>query len=194
MKQYQIKYSETPLSHEYYEKKREHEEIKNRVLACTEQLKMNETIFMEFLVPAPFPSLTSWTLHMVNLRCKTQDILKHANKFSKNSSELKREVDDVEIEINYLNQHIARLYEMKNLSETPEEKNKNVEKRKELKERVFEKDEQHVFILNKTPPNSQLFLPYESQKLVRPVKTHSSEPRVKGFIYRTFWKASRRKC
>ncbi|XP_013848922.1 protein SIX6OS1 isoform X8 [Sus scrofa] len=181
LKQYQIKYSETPLSHEYYEKKREHEEIKNRVLACTEQLKMNETIFMEFLVPAPFPSLTSWTLHMVNLRCKTQDILKHANKFSKNSSELKREVDDVEIEINYLNQHIARLYEMKNLSETPEEKNKNVEKRKELKERyrVFEKDEQHVFILNKTPPNSQLFLPYESQKLVRPVKTHSSEPRVK---------------
>lgn len=96
LKQYQIKYSETPLSHEYYEKKREHEEIKNRVLACTEQLKMNETIFMEFLginvfiycisnisltgnensiinqskillcfsVPAPFPSLTSWTLHM----------------------------------------------------------------------------------------------------------------------------------
>lgn len=49
LKQYQQKYSETPLSHEYYEKKREHEEIQNRVLACTEQLKMNETIFMEFL-------------------------------------------------------------------------------------------------------------------------------------------------
>uniref|UniRef100_A0A8C3VXP2 Chromosome 14 open reading frame 39 n=1 Tax=Catagonus wagneri TaxID=51154 RepID=A0A8C3VXP2_9CETA len=177
LKQYQIKYSETPLSHEYHEKKKEHEEIKNRVLACTEQLKMNETIFMDFLVPAPFPSLTSWTLH-VNLRCKTQDILKHANKFSKSSSELKSEVDGVEIEINCLNQHIARLYEMKNLSETLEEKNKNVEKRKELKERVFEKDEQHVFILSKTPQNSQ-FLPYESQKLVRPVKTHSSEPRVK---------------
>ncbi|KAJ8788338.1 hypothetical protein J1605_000394 [Eschrichtius robustus] len=51
------------------------------------------------------------------------------------SYELKKEVDDVEIEINYLNQQIARLYEMKNLSETLEEENKNIEKRKESKER-----------------------------------------------------------
>nr|XP_031309667.1 protein SIX6OS1 [Camelus dromedarius] len=182
LKQYQLKYSETLLSREYCEKKKEHEEIQNRLLACTEQLKMNETIFMEFLVPAPFPSLTNWTLHMVNLRFKTQDILKHAGEFSKSSSELKKEVDEVETEINYLNQQIARLYEMKTLSETMEEKSKNTEKRKELKEsfpfRIFEKDEQHVLTLNKTPQNSQLFLPYESQKLVRPIKMHSSEPRV----------------
>nr|XP_019606321.1 PREDICTED: protein SIX6OS1 [Rhinolophus sinicus] len=176
LKQYQLKYSEIPLSHEYYEKKKEHEEIQNRVLACTEQLKMNETVFMEFLVPAPFPSLTRWTLHLVNLRCKTQDILKHANNFSKISCELKKEVDELEIEINCLNQQIARLYETKNFSETLEEK--NIEKRKELKERIFEKDEQHVLTLNKTSQNSQLFLPYESQKLVRPINMHSSEPRV----------------
>lgn len=49
LKQYKLKYLETPLSHEYYEKKREHEEIQKRVLACTEQLKLNETLFMEFL-------------------------------------------------------------------------------------------------------------------------------------------------
>nr|XP_020141349.1 protein SIX6OS1 isoform X2 [Microcebus murinus] len=178
LKQYQLKYSEIPLSREYYEKKREHEEIQNRMLACTEQLKMNETIFMKFLVPAPFPSLTKWTLHMVNLRCKTQDILKHTSNFTKSSSELKKEVDEKEIEINYLNQ-IARLYETKNLSETLEEKSKNTEKRKELKERyrIFDKDE-HILVLNKAPQSSQLFLPYESQKLVRPIKMHSSEPRV----------------
>nr|XP_044629627.1 protein SIX6OS1 isoform X3 [Equus asinus] len=174
LKQYQLKYSETPFSREYYEKKREHEEIQNRVLACTEQLKMNETIFMEFLVPAPFPSRTKWTLHIY----KTQDVLKLANNFSKSSSELKKEVDEMEIEINYLNQQIARLYETKNLSETLEEKNKNIEKKKELKERIFEKDEQHILILNKAPQKSQLFLPYESQKLVRPIKMHSSEPKV----------------
>ncbi|XP_044086063.1 protein SIX6OS1 [Neovison vison] len=180
LKQYQLKYSETPLSQEYYKKKREHEEIQNRVLACTEQLKINETIFMEFLVPAPFPSLTKWTLHMANMRFKTQDILKHASDYSKSSSELKKEVDEVEIEINYLNQQIARLHETKNLGETLEEKNKNIEKIKELKEkdRIFEKDEQPALILNKTPQNSQLFLPYESQKLVRLMKMHSSEPRV----------------
>ncbi|XP_032731153.1 protein SIX6OS1 [Lontra canadensis] len=180
LKQYRLKYSETPLSQEYYKKKREHEEIQNRVLACTEQLKINETIFMEFLVPAPFPSLTKWTLHMANMRCKTQDILKHASDYSKSSSELKKEVDEVEIEINYFNQQIARLHETKNLGETLEEKNKNIEKIKELKEkdRIFEKDEQPALILNKTPQNSQLFLPYESQKLVRLMKMHSSEPRV----------------
>uniref|UniRef100_A0A8C7EM29 Chromosome 14 open reading frame 39 n=1 Tax=Neovison vison TaxID=452646 RepID=A0A8C7EM29_NEOVI len=177
LKQYQLKYSETPLSQEYYKKKREHEEIQNRVLACTEQLKINETIFMEFLVPAPFPSLTKWTLH-ANMRFKTQDILKHASDYSKSSSELKKEVDEVEIEINYLNQQIARLHETKNLGETLEEKNKNIEKIKELKEKIFEKDEQPALILNKTPQNSQLFLPYESQKLVRLMKMHSSEPRV----------------
>lgn len=49
LKQYQLKYAEAPYSHEYYEKKREHEEIKNRVLACSEQLKVNENILMEFL-------------------------------------------------------------------------------------------------------------------------------------------------
>ncbi|KAL0602333.1 Protein SIX6OS1, partial [Plecturocebus cupreus] len=178
LKQYQLKYLETPFSHEYYEKKREHEEIQSRVLACTEQLKMNETIFMKFLVPAPFPSLTKWTLNIVNLRCKTQDILKHASNFTKSSSELKKEVDEMEIEINYLNQQIERCYETKALSETLEEKNKNTENRKELKEkyRIFEKDE-HVLVVNKTQ-SSQLFLPYESQKFVRPIKMHSSEPRV----------------
>ncbi|XP_035116547.1 protein SIX6OS1 isoform X2 [Callithrix jacchus] len=177
LKQYQLKYLESPFSREYYEKKREHEEIQSRVLACTEQLKMNETIFMKFLVPAPFPSLTKWTLNIVNVRCKTQDILKYARNFTKSSSELKKEVDEMEIEINYLNQ-IERCYETKALSETLEEKNKNTENRKELKEkyRIFEKDE-HILVLNKTE-SSQLFLPYESQKCVRPIKMHSAEPRV----------------
>ncbi|XP_003408737.1 protein SIX6OS1 [Loxodonta africana] len=177
LKQYQLKYSEAPFSREYYEKKTEHEKIQNRVLACSEQLKMNETIFMEFLVPAPFPSLTKWTLHMVNMRCKTQEILKLANNFTRSSSELEKEVDEMEMEINYLNQQIARLYETKNLSETLKEKNNIIEKRKELKERIFEKDEQGL-VLEKKHQNSQLFLPYESQKFIRPVKMHSSELRV----------------
>ncbi|XP_042538548.1 protein SIX6OS1 [Dipodomys spectabilis] len=177
LKQYQLKYSENHISREYYEKKREHEEIQNRVLACSEQLKIHETILMEFLVPAPFSSLTKWTLYIVNLRHETQNILKSFNNITKNSSELKKEIDEMEMEINSLNKQIARLYETKNLSETLEENNKNIEKRKELKERVFEKDE-HVLVLNNPPQSSQLFLPYEAQKLLRPIKIHSSRPRV----------------
>ena len=44
------------------------------------------------------------------MRYKTQDILKHANQFSKRSCDLKKEVDDMEIEINYLNQVLILLY------------------------------------------------------------------------------------
>ncbi|KAM4853691.1 protein SIX6OS1 [Thomomys bottae] len=177
LKQYQLKYSENHISCEYYAKKREHEEIQNRVLACSEQLKMHESILMEFLVPAPFSSLTKWTLYIVNLRRETEDILKRVKNINKSSSELKKEIDEVEMEINSLNKQIAQLYETKNLSETLEENNKNTEKRKELKERVFEKDE-HVLVLNNPPQSSQLFLPYESQKLLRPIKMHSSRSRV----------------
>ncbi|XP_055990170.1 protein SIX6OS1 [Sorex fumeus] len=179
LKQYQLKYSEIPLSHEYYEKKREHEEIQSRVLASTEQLKQNETIFIEFLVPPPFPSVTKWTLHLVNLRVKTQDIIKQANNVSQGSSEMKKEVDEIEVEINYLNQQIKKFYETESLLETLEEKNKNTENREELEERIFEKDEhEHVLSLNKISENSQLLPPHESQKLVRSVKIQSSEARV----------------
>ncbi|KAM7323329.1 hypothetical protein ACRRTK_017435 [Alexandromys fortis] len=176
LKQYQLKYSETRFSCKYYEKKKEHEELQNRVLACTEQLKHYETILMELLVPAPFSSLTKWTLHIVNLRYKTQDILKCANNFTKRSLELEKEANDMEIEINSLNKQIARLFESKNFSEALEEKNKNTEKRKEIKEIIFEKDEH---ILNRSSQSSQLLSPCEAQKFVRLIKMHSSEPRVK---------------
>ncbi|XP_021034849.1 protein SIX6OS1 [Mus caroli] len=172
LKQYQLKYSETRFSCKYYEKKKEHEEIKNRVLACTEQLQLNETILMKFLVPAPFPSLTKWTLYVVNLRYRTQDILKCANNFIKRSFELEKEADDVEIEINSLNK-MARLFENKTFSEALDEKNKNTEKRKEFEERIFENDEQ---VSNRSSQNSPLLLPCESQKFVR--NMNSSEARI----------------
>uniref|UniRef100_A0A8C6RCV4 RIKEN cDNA 4930447C04 gene n=1 Tax=Nannospalax galili TaxID=1026970 RepID=A0A8C6RCV4_NANGA len=177
LKQHQLKFSETYFSCKYYEKKKEHEEIQNRVLACTEQLKLNEAILMKFLVPVPFSSLTKWTLHIVNLRCKTQDILKCAKNLARSSFELKNEADDMEVEINSLKKQIAEVFEIETLSEAQEEKNKNTEKRKDLKERIFEKDE-HVLVLNETPQRSQLFLPCESQKFLRSIKIHSSELRV----------------
>ncbi|KAM5273607.1 protein SIX6OS1 [Ctenodactylus gundi] len=177
LKQYQLKYSEMPTSHDYYEKKKENEEIQSRVLTCAEELKMNEAILREFLVPPSFPSLTKWTLHLVNLRYKTQDTLQHASNFARMSSELKKEIDEAEIEINSLNKKIARVYKTKNLSKTLEEQNNSTEKRKELKERIFEKDE-HVLLFSKTPQSSQLFQPYESQKLVRPIKMHFLETKV----------------
>ncbi|KAL1789779.1 SIX6OS1 isoform X1 [Sigmodon hispidus] len=77
------------------------------------------------------------------------------------------------IKIEAEREQIARLLESKNLSEALEEKNKNTEKKKEFKERIFEKDE-HV--LNRSSQSSQLLPPCES--LVRLIKMQSSEPRV----------------
>lgn len=43
------------------------------------------------------------SIKRVNLRFKTEDILKHANNFTKNSSELEKEINEAEMEINSLN-------------------------------------------------------------------------------------------
>ncbi|XP_020842194.1 protein SIX6OS1 [Phascolarctos cinereus] len=178
LKQYQQKYSETPLAQEYYKNKAEVEEIKKRILTCTEQCKIKETILMELLAPAPFKSLTQWTLQIVQLRSKTEDILKYASTLIHKSCKLKEETDEIERKINFLNQQTARISETKNLSEILEEKSEKLEKMKEFKERIFE-EHGHFRVLNENLQNSQPFLPYTSQNLVRPVRNerHFSEPR-----------------
>ncbi|XP_027698646.1 protein SIX6OS1 [Vombatus ursinus] len=178
LKQYQLQYSETPLAQEYYKNKTEMEEIKNRILTCTEQCKIKEAILMERSVPAPFKSLPQWTLQIVHLRSKTEDILKRASTFIHKSSKLKEEADEIERKINYLNQQTARISETKNLSEILEEKSKELKKTKEFKDRIFE-EHGYFRVLDENLQNSQPFLPYSSQNLVRPVSSerHFSEPR-----------------
>ncbi|XP_072485487.1 protein SIX6OS1 [Notamacropus eugenii] len=178
LKQYQLQYSKSPFAQEYYRNKAEMEEIKNRILTCTEQCKIKESILMELLVPAPFKSLPQWTLQIVHWRSKTNDVLKCASTLIHKSSKLKEETDEIERKINYLNQPTVRISETKNLSEIPEEKSKKLETTKKFKERIFE-EHGHFRVLNENLQNSQHFLPYSFQNLVRPVRNdrHFSEPR-----------------
>ncbi|XP_074092047.1 protein SIX6OS1 isoform X2 [Macrotis lagotis] len=173
-KEYQQQYSESSFAQEYYKNKTEMEEIKNRILTCTEQCKIKETILMELLVPAPFKSLHQWTLHI----SKTEDILKCASSLTYKSSKLMEETDEMERKINFLNQETARISETKNLSEILEEKSKPLEKTKEFKERISE-EQGHFRTLNENPQNRQVFLSYNSQNLIIPVRNdrHFSEPR-----------------
>uniref|UniRef100_F6T1Z5 Chromosome 14 open reading frame 39 n=1 Tax=Monodelphis domestica TaxID=13616 RepID=F6T1Z5_MONDO len=178
LKQYQLHYSESSFAQEYYKNKTEVEEIKSRIITCSEQCKIKETILMELIVPAPFKSLPDWALQIVHLRSKTEDILKYASTLICKSSTLKKEADEIERKINYLNQQTARISETKNLSKVLEDKSDKIEKTKEFKERIFE-EHGRICELNEDLQNSKLFLPYNSQKLVKPVgnERHFPEPR-----------------
>ncbi|XP_068947793.1 protein SIX6OS1 [Petaurus breviceps papuanus] len=177
LKQYELQYSKTPFAQEYYRNKTELEEIKTRILTCTEQCKIKESTLTELSVPAPFKSLPQWTLQIVHLRSKTDDFLKCASTLIHKSSKLKEEADEIERKINYLNQQTARISETENLSEILEEKSKKLEKIKEFKERIFE-EPGHFHVLNENLQNRQHVLPYNSQNLNRPVRDnrHFSEP------------------
>ncbi|KAM9149418.1 protein SIX6OS1 [Pangshura tecta] len=104
LKQHKAKYSENCLAQEYYVKKKEIEELRNRVLKHSEQFKWKEATLLDILEPAPFRSLSDWALQIAYLRQKTQDIFKHAAVFTQKSSELEKEADEVEMKINYFQQ------------------------------------------------------------------------------------------
>ncbi|XP_077676141.1 protein SIX6OS1 [Eretmochelys imbricata] len=127
LKQHKAKYAENALAQEYYMKKKEIEEIQNRVLKHSEQFKWKEATLLDILG-------TSITI-FAYLREKTQDVFKHAAVFTQKSFELEKEADEVEMKINYFKQQFERSTEDQNHSKIIEGKNKkNLEKRKEFKE------------------------------------------------------------
>ncbi|XP_074146383.1 protein SIX6OS1 isoform X2 [Sminthopsis crassicaudata] len=164
LKHYQLQYSEAPLAQKYNKDKTQMEEIKNRILTCNEQYAIKETILLELSVPVPFKSLSQWALQIVHLRIKTQEFLKCASTLIHKASKMKEETEEME-----RNQEIERISEANNLPEVLEEKNKELEKTKEFKGRIFE-EHGNFHVLNENPRNSQLFLPYNYQNLVRPVR------------------------
>ncbi|XP_065450153.1 protein SIX6OS1 [Chrysemys picta bellii] len=138
LKQHKAKYSENALAQEYYMKKKEIEEIRNRVLKHSEQFKWKEANLLDILEPAPFRSLSDWALQIAYLRQKTQDVLKHAAVFTQKSFELEKEANEVEMKINYFKQHFERSTEDQNHSKIIEGKSKkNLEKRKAFKESLI---------------------------------------------------------
>ncbi|CAM4572954.1 unnamed protein product [Lepidochelys olivacea] len=172
LKQHKAKYAENALAQEYYMKKKEIEEIQNRVLTHSEQFKWKEATLLDILEPAPFRSLSDWALQIAYLREKTQDVFKHAAVFTQKSFELEKEADEVEMKINYFKQQFERSTEDQNHSKIIEGKNKkNLEKRKELKERMFEEVGNLHLLNGKNQQYKPLRLPCIPQKLVQSVQT-----------------------
>ncbi|KFV47010.1 Protein SIX6OS1, partial [Tyto alba] len=168
LKQHREKYAETALAQEYYKKKREIEEIQNRVLKQSEKYKLKEDACLDVLEPVPFKSINDWALKIASSRQKTQEMLKLAEVATQESIELHKEAEELEMKINYLKKTFEETTEDRNNSEMIEVKNQNsLEKPKEFKERIFEEGERPSLLNEKQQLYKALHVPCVPQKLVQ---------------------------
>ncbi|XP_040557551.1 protein SIX6OS1 isoform X2 [Gallus gallus] len=172
LKQHREKYAESALAQEYYKKKKELEEIQNRIQKRSEQYKLKEDADLDILEPAPFKSINDWALYIASLRQKTQEMLKLAETATQESIELEKEADELEMKINYLKKTFEETIEDGNNSEMIEGKNlKSLEKPKEFKERIFEESEHPSLLHEKHQLYKPLQLPCIPRKSVQSLQT-----------------------
>ncbi|NXF65113.1 S6OS1 protein, partial [Ciccaba nigrolineata] len=172
LKQHREKYAETALAQEYYKKKKELEEIQNRVLKQSEKYKLKEGGCLDVLEPVPFKSLNDWALRIASSRQKTQEMLKLAEVAAQESIELQKESEELEIKINSLKKTFEETTEDQNNSEMIDRKNQKIlEKPKEFKERVFEESEHPSLLNEKHQRYKPLHVPCIPQKLVQSVQS-----------------------
>ncbi|XP_076199562.1 protein SIX6OS1 [Aptenodytes patagonicus] len=172
LKQHREKYAETALAQEYYKKKKELEEIQNRVLKQSEKYKLKEDACLDILAPVPFKSLNDWALHIASSRQKTQEMLKLAAVATQESIELQKEAEELEMKINYLKKTFEDTTEDQNNSKMTDGKNqKSLEKPKEFKERIFEESEHPSLLNEKHQPYKPLHVPCIPRKLVQSVQS-----------------------
>ncbi|XP_075008575.1 protein SIX6OS1 [Calonectris borealis] len=172
LKQHREKYAETALAQEYYKKKKELEEIQNRVLKQSEKYKLKEDACLDILEPVPFKSLNDWALQIASSRQKTQEMLKLAAVATQESIELQKEAEELEMKINSFKKTFEETTEDQNNSEVIEGKSqKSLEKPKEFKERVFEESEHPSLLNEKHQLYKPLHVPCIPRKLVQSVQS-----------------------
>ncbi|XP_010076655.1 PREDICTED: protein SIX6OS1, partial [Pterocles gutturalis] len=172
LKQHREKYAETPLAQEHYKKKKELEEIRNRVLKRSEKYKFNEDACLDILDPVPFKSVNDWALQIAISRQKTQDMLKLAAAAEQESIKLQKEAEELEMKIDYLKKTFEETTEDQNNSEMIEGKNQKIlEKPKEFKERIFEESEHPSLPNEKQQLYKPLHVPCIPRKLDQPVQS-----------------------
>ncbi|XP_064919317.1 protein SIX6OS1 isoform X1 [Columba livia] len=172
LKQHREKYAESPLAQEYYKKKKELEEIQNRILKLSEKYKLKEDACLDIQEAVPFKSLNDWALHIASSRQKTQEMLKLTAAAAQESIELQKEADELEMKINYLKKTFEETTEDQNNSDIIEGKNqKSLEKPKEFKERAFEESKHPSLLNEKHQLYKPLHVPSIPRKLVQSVQT-----------------------
>ncbi|XP_066480337.1 protein SIX6OS1 [Tiliqua scincoides] len=103
-KQHQAKYLETAAAQEYYQEKKEFDEIQNKVLKLSELLKQKETEIMDLQEPGPFQSFSYWALQIASLRQSTKETLKNAAVLRQQSLELDKTAEEIEKKMNAFKQ------------------------------------------------------------------------------------------
>ncbi|NWU63481.1 S6OS1 protein, partial [Pterocles burchelli] len=172
LKQHREKYAGTPLAQEYYKKKKELEEIRNRILKRSEKYKFKEDACLDILEPVPFKSLNDWALQIATSRQKTQDMLKLAAAAKQESIKLQKEAEELEMKIDYLKKTFEETREDQDNSKMIEGKNqKSLEKPKEFKERIFEESEHPSLPNEKHQLYKPLHVPCIPRKLDQPVQS-----------------------
>nr|XP_033806686.1 protein SIX6OS1 isoform X2 [Geotrypetes seraphini] len=162
LQQHQALYTESVLAKAYYMKKAELDDIQNRILKCSEQLKWKEAALIDLQEPAPFLSRIDWALQIASLRKNTEDTVKNAILLMNKSSDLTKEAYELELKKKYLEQ-----FRNANPTEIIGE-SKNLGKEKVLKESIFEEKR---YLLNKKHQINLVHVPSIPQKLVRPLQT-----------------------
>ncbi|KAM9380998.1 protein SIX6OS1 [Phaethornis superciliosus] len=172
LKQHREKYAESALAKEYYKKKKELEEIQDRVLKQSEKYKWKEDSCFDNLESFPFKSLNDWAVHIASSRQKTQEMLKLATVAAQESKELQKEAEELEMKINYFKKAFEETTEDQNNSKVIEGKDqKSLEKPKEFKERVFEESEHPPLLNEKQQLYKPLHVPRVPRKLVQSVQS-----------------------
>ncbi|KFQ40413.1 Protein SIX6OS1, partial [Mesitornis unicolor] len=172
LKQHRAKYAETALAQKYYKKKKELEEIQNRVLKQFEKYKWKEDTCLDILESVPFKSLNDWAVKIASSRQKTQEMLNLAAVATRESIELQKEAEELEKKINYIKKTFEETTEDQNNSKIIEGKNqKSLEKPKDFKERVFEESKHPSLLNEKHQLYKPLHVPCIPQKLVQSVQS-----------------------
>ncbi|KFP79488.1 Protein SIX6OS1, partial [Acanthisitta chloris] len=172
LKEYREKYTGTALAQEYYKKKKEVEEIQNRVLKRCEKYKWKEDASSDILEAIPFKSINDWAVHIASLKQKTQEMLQLAAVTAQESTELQKEAEELERKINYFKKRFEETTEEQNDTEMMEGKNqKSLEKPEEFKERMFEEQEHSPLPSEKHQLYKPLHVPCVPRKLVQSVQS-----------------------
>nr|XP_060610864.1 protein SIX6OS1 [Anolis sagrei ordinatus] len=171
--QHQAKYAQTAIAQEYYQEKKECEEIQSRVFKQSELFKQKEDQINDLKDPGQFQSLSSWALQIASLSQNTKETLKHALDLRQQSHQLCKTSEELEKKMNYTKQQLAKITEVQKNPESQKHPEvtteKNLEARRAPNESLFIKT--HNLLNMKQQTNTSSNRPVISLKLIQNVPT-----------------------
>ncbi|NWS91554.1 S6OS1 protein, partial [Toxostoma redivivum] len=166
------KYTESALAQKYYKQKEEVEEIQKRVLKRLEKYKWKEDASLDALEAVPLTSVNDWAVHIASTRKKTQETLQLDEAAAQETIKLDKEVEELQMKIDYLKKTFKETKEDQNDSQKIEGKNqKSLEKPEESKERVFEEHQHPSLPKERRQLCKILHVPSIPQKFVQSVQS-----------------------